>query len=92
MFENPKKVTSKDLSESSIDHLYTSLQNSLSTKKATQKSISLNGEHVARMCSARCDEVWYQFYLLKGECKLSALSFYVNWLLKKLYIMTFGVS
>ena len=37
MFENPKKVTSKDLSESSIDHLYTSLQNSLSTKKATQK-------------------------------------------------------
>lgn len=39
MFENPKKVTSKDLSESSIDHLYTSLQNSLSTKKATQKRL-----------------------------------------------------
>lgn len=39
MFENPKKVTSKDLSEPSIDHLYTSLQNSLSTKKATQKRL-----------------------------------------------------
>ena len=41
MFENPKKVTSKDLKESSIDHLYTSLQNSLSTKKSHPKKVSL---------------------------------------------------
>ena len=39
MFENPKKVTSKDLSESSIDHLYTSLQNSLSKKKTPQRRL-----------------------------------------------------
>lgn len=42
MFENPKKVTSKDLSESSIDHLYTSLQNSLSTKKPLKKGFPLS--------------------------------------------------